>query len=95
MVLKGGSSCRNPRATGYFAMPLDGATAHTAKMVQAWCKDNFKSLWSKELWPPSSPDLNLMDFGIWSILERKACTVSLKCGKIEKEIERILGENRK
>ena len=54
----------------------DGATAHTAKMVQAWCKDNFKSFLSKELWPPSSPDLNPMDFEIWSILERKACTVS-------------------
>ena len=54
----------------------DGATAHTVKMVQAWCKDNFKSFWSKELWPPSSPDLNLMDFGIWSILERKTCAVS-------------------
>ena len=27
----------------------DGATAHTAKLVQAWCKDNFKSFWSKEL----------------------------------------------
>ena len=39
------------------------------------CKDKFKSFWSKELWPPS-PDLNLMDFGIWSILERKACAVS-------------------
>ena len=25
---------------------------------------------------PSSPYLNLMDFGIWSILERKACAVS-------------------
>ena len=52
------------------------ATAHTAKMVQAWCKDNFKSFWSKKLCPPSSPDLNPMDFGIWSILERKACAVS-------------------
>ena len=54
----------------------DGATAHTAKMVHAWCKDNFKSFWPKELWPPSSPDLNPMDFGIWSILERRACAVS-------------------
>ena len=54
----------------------DGATVHTAKMVQAWCKDNFKFFWSKVLWPPSSPDLNPMDFGIWSILERKACAVS-------------------
>jgi len=54
----------------------DGATAHTAKMVQAWCRDNFRGFWSKELWPPSSPDLNPMDFGIWSILEQKACRVS-------------------
>ena len=53
----------------------DRATAYTTKKVQAWCKDNFKSFWSKELWPPS-PDFNPMDFGIWSILERKACTVS-------------------
>ena len=54
----------------------DGATAHTAEMVQAWCKDNFKSFWSKKFWPPSSPDLNPMEFGIWSISERKACAVS-------------------
>ena len=28
---------------------------------------------SKELWPASSPDLNLMDFAIWS-LESTACS---------------------
>ena len=27
----------------------DGATPHASKLVQAWCKDNFKSFWSKEL----------------------------------------------
>ena len=26
----------------------------------------------KELWPPSSPDLNPMDFSVWSILESNA-----------------------
>ena len=30
--------------------------------------------WQKKLWPPSSPDLNHMDFAIWSILESKACS---------------------
>ena len=54
----------------------DGATAHTAKMVQEWCKEHFKAFWPKDIWPPSSPDLNPMDFGIWSILEQKACKVS-------------------
>ena len=56
----------------------DGATSHTAKKVQDWYKSNFKSFWTKELWPPSSPDLNPMDFGIWYILEQKACTSSHK-----------------
>ena len=54
----------------------DGATSHTARLVQEWCKDNFKLFWSKELWPPSLPDLNTIDFGMLSILEQKACTTS-------------------
>ena len=74
----------------------DGATAHTAKMVQAWCKDNFKSFWSKELCPPSYADLKPMDLGIWSILERKACAVShSNVEKLKKELKESWGENRK
>ena len=36
----------------------DGATSHTAKLVQDFCEKNFKNFWAKDLWPPSSPDLN-------------------------------------
>ena len=54
----------------------DGATSHTANLVQAWCRCNFKGFWEKELWPSSSPDLNPMDLGLWSILETKACRTS-------------------
>ena len=56
----------------------DGATSHTAKIVQSWCKENFMVFWSKEFWPPSSPDLNPMDFGVWSMLDHKACATSHK-----------------
>ena len=63
--------------------PQDGVTSHTARTVQIWCKNNFNSFWSKELWPPSSPDLNPMDFGVWSILEQKARTAS--CSRCLKE----------
>ena len=49
------------------------APSHTAKMVQQWCHDNFLQFWPKTFWPPSSPDLNVMDFAIWGILARKAC----------------------
>ena len=53
----------------------DGATAHTSNSAHAWCQRNFTAIMLKEMWPPSSPDLNLMDFEICSILEQKACIV--------------------
>ena len=33
---------------------------------------------SKEEWPPSSPDLNPLDFSLWSILESNTCAKSHK-----------------
>ena len=54
----------------------DGATAHSAKMDQAWSQKNYTAFWLEEMWPPSSPDPNPMDFGICSVLEQKACVVS-------------------
>ena len=42
----------------------DGATSHIANLVQKWCKRNMVGFWPKELWPPSSPDLNPMHFAI-------------------------------
>jgi inhibitor of nuclear factor kappa-B kinase subunit alpha len=42
----------------------DGAPSHTSKLVQEFCKDLFFDFWPKDLWPPSSPDLNPMDFAI-------------------------------
>ena len=39
----------------------------------------------KEMWPPSSLDLNLLDFGICSILEQKACIVSQPVVEVSKK----------
>ncbi len=52
----------------------NGAPSHTGKVVQEWSKQNFSRFWDKELWPPSSPDMNPMDFSIWSVLESRACS---------------------
>ena len=49
----------------------DGAPSHTSNLTQQWCKDNFSHFVNKNEWPPSSPDINPMDFSIWSILESK------------------------
>ena len=52
----------------------DGATSHTANLVQEWCNKNMAGFWTKESCPHSSPDLNPMDIAVWSILESNACS---------------------
>ena len=56
-----------------FLFQQDGAPAHTSKLTQSWLKENIPDFITKEEWPPYSPDLNPMDYSIWSILETKAC----------------------
>ncbi|WKX88140.1 hypothetical protein Q1695_008061 [Nippostrongylus brasiliensis] len=51
----------------------DGAPAHRAAAVQEWCNDNFPDFISLQEWPANSPDLNPMDYTVWSALEAKAC----------------------
>ena len=56
-------------------------------VTQSWFRDNLPRFWSKEMWPPCSPDLNPMDFSIWSILEAKACS---KVHRTVKDLKRFL-----
>ncbi|KAI6655320.1 hypothetical protein LOD99_2155 [Oopsacas minuta] len=41
--------------------------------ISVWLKENIPDFIPKDEWPPYSPDLNPMDYSIWSILETKAC----------------------
>ena len=51
----------------------DGVPSQTSNKTQAWCRDNYLQIWTKELWVPSLPNLNPMDFSVWSMLEIEAC----------------------
>lgn len=51
----------------------DGAPSHTSKITQKFCADHFPAFVTKLEWPPSSPDLNPLDYCLWSVLEEKAC----------------------
>ena len=88
-----------------FTFQQDNAPSHTSRKTQAWCRANFPNFWIKEMWPPASPDLNPLDFNIWSILEAEAYAkthntieglkVSLKkaWAKIPQEKLRVLVES--
>jgi transposase len=57
----------------------DGAPAHTAKSTQEWFEMVFHDKFIRKAeWPPSSCDLNPMDYSIWDLLERDACAVPHK-----------------
>jgi len=45
----------------------DGALAHTSHLIQNWLSDNIDMFWSKEFWPPNSPDLNSLDYYVCSV----------------------------
>ena len=49
----------------------DGARAHTSKYSLQFLRDNTPELLEPEMWPPNSPDLNPMDYGIWGVMEAK------------------------
>jgi len=59
------SNCRGRSSAGR------AAPAHTSYLVQNWISDthNIDMFWSKEFWPPNSPDLNPLDY-VWSVVER-------------------------
>ena len=60
----------------HYVFTQDGAPAHTSNVTQMWCKEHFSGFLDKNMWPPSSPDINPMDFAIWSILESDVSKIS-------------------
>jgi hypothetical protein len=65
---------------GNWTFMQDGAPPHTANITQEWCHDNLPDFIAKNNWPPSSPDLNPLDYSVWAALAAKVnksqhCTV--------------------
>ena len=55
----------------------DGATSHTATMVIEYLEKKVPELLPPDFWPPSSPDLNPLDYGLWSILKKDVYSVKI------------------
>jgi hypothetical protein len=45
--------------------------AQTAQTTQQFLRETMVEFWTPVDWPPCSPDLNLLDFSIWSVLQEK------------------------
>ena len=58
---------------GDWLFQQDSAPAHRARTTVQWISDHFPGFITPREWPPYSPDLNPMDYSVWSILEARAC----------------------
>ena len=47
----------------------DSAPAHGAKRVQDFLKENLPLMVPKDIWPSSSPDLNVCDYWLFGVIE--------------------------
>ena len=47
----------------------DLAPAHKSKETQAWLQKEWYDFVAFSYWPPSSPDLNQLDYFVWSYIE--------------------------
>jgi hypothetical protein len=56
---------------GDYILVLDGATSHSAKRTQDYLRTYAPRFVSAEKWPPTSPDLNPMDYYVWDALQEK------------------------
>ena len=66
---------------GDFLFQQDGARSHTSAHTLRYLNDNIPAtaaLLPPEKWPPNSPDLNPMDYAIWSILETEVYKVKIR-----------------
>ncbi|QQP35596.1 Uncharacterized protein FKW44_023866 [Caligus rogercresseyi] len=62
--------------SGNYTWTQDGAPCHTSKKVQDFCRANMADFWPADMRPSSSPDLNPLDFSVWSVLESHVCKTS-------------------
>lgn len=60
---------------GQWIFQQDSAPAHKAKITQDWCRANTPDFISSSEWPPSSPDLNPLDYAILGFLVAKGNAV--------------------
>ena len=67
------SSCNTLFHGQSWSFQQDSAPAHKAWATQQWQETNVPDFISTSDWPSASPDLNPLDYKLWSKLQEMAC----------------------
>ena len=73
-----------------FKFQQDGTPAHTAWQTVALLKDNCPAFIKPESWPSYSPNLNPIDYFIWSAMKQKVRDIAHLKSKIIQSWEELL-----
>ena len=60
-----------PNTDEYFIFQQDSAPAHRARDTVALLETETSDFIPPTLWPPNSPELNPVDYKIWSVMQEK------------------------
>lgn len=81
--------CGNRR----YIFQQDGAPAHRAGETQILCRVLMSDFLQEEFWPPNSPELNPLDYGIWDMMkDRVYATAPKTIGQLEQRIRQVWEE---
>ena len=61
-----------------FVFQQDSAPAHIAKSTTKFLQEENIPFWPRMFWPPNSPDLAPLDFGIWPMVVQRGCKTRAK-----------------
>lgn len=62
----------------YFVFQQDSAPSHRARLTVELLQKETPAFISPALWPPNSPDLNPVDYRIWSIMEERVYRTKIR-----------------
>ena len=61
-----------------FVFQQDSTPAHIAKKTTDFLLEEKIDFWPRSYWPPNSPDLAPLDYGIWPMIIQRACKTRSK-----------------
>ena len=59
-----------PCVTRPYVFQQDSAPLQKSQAMQEWMAENVHDHITPNIWPTNSPDLNPLDYDVWSIVER-------------------------
>jgi len=70
LILSADATSDQARGSDTFIFQQDNAPSHRAKDTIKMLRREIPDLIGPNLWPPNSPDVNLVDYKVWGVMQQ-------------------------